>query len=646
MRRRTRTLITALVTTAAVLLTAPAPGSGAPPERGSDHPRGSYTVRGLAGRDDLSRLTAAGAAIDYVEHGTVYVTATDRTAAALRAQGLEVTAQAGAGTLVTYPRVDAGYTTYPELLAAVDAIVAAHPGIAKRVSIGRSAENRDLVALKISDNVATDEAEPELLFTANQHAREHLTVEQALYLAKQLTDGYAADPRVTAVVDSREIWIVPMVNPDGVTWDFGASNGRYRNWRLNRQPNADGSVGTDLNRNWGYQWACCPTGSTDIPGDETYHGTAAFSAPETAAIRDFVTSRVVGGKQQIKAHLDIHTYSELVIFPASYSQSPLVPGMAADDRAMFQGLARGMADRNGYVPGQSSIMYIADGEITDWMWFTQHIASFTFEMYPGTPNPGFYPPASVIPAETARNRDALLFLIESADCPYRVSGKETTYCTAADDLSVSTATSGGPVARGAAATVAVTTAVTAGSAQPVTFSVLGLPPGATASFSPATVTAGGSTTLTVTAGASSPQGLFPLTILGNGTQISRSAAYALTVQGSPDCTGTNDTDTAIPDPGTINSVITVTGCAGKANAHSRVEVHIRHDYVGDLTVSLVRPDGVLVPLHRRGGDGYPNIDTPYVVDLSAVNAAGTWRLRVNDAGGSGTGLLDSWTLTL
>ena len=101
-----------------------------------------------------------------------------------------------------------------------------------------------------------DEAEPEVLFTANQHAREHLTVEMALYLLQELTSDYATDPRIKAAVDGRELWIVFSVNPDGAEYDV--ATGSYRMWRKNRQPTpGSSSIGTDTNRNFGFRWGCC-----------------------------------------------------------------------------------------------------------------------------------------------------------------------------------------------------------------------------------------------------------------------------------------------------------------------------------------------------------------------------------------------------
>src|SRR5258705_6152105 len=164
--------------------------------------------------------------------------------------------------------------------------------------------------VKISDNVATDENEPEVLFDAHQHAREHLTVEMALYIMHLLVDNYGTDSRITNLVNGREFWIVPDMNPDGGEYDI--ATGAYRSWRKNRQPNTGSSnVGTDLNRNWSYQWGCCG-GSSGSTGSETYRGPSAFSAPETQRLRDFVLSRRIGGGQQIQNQHHLHTYSEPV----------------------------------------------------------------------------------------------------------------------------------------------------------------------------------------------------------------------------------------------------------------------------------------------------------------------------------------------
>ncbi|GAA1845092.1 M14 family zinc carboxypeptidase [Asanoa iriomotensis] len=431
-----RRVLTALVSTAVVgLLVAsanpvaaqkPAPGAGAASVSAE------YRVLGPKTIADRNAVARTGASIDYVEHGVLNVTANATEAAAIARLGFKLekvtppAASDGPSTLA-FPPADSAYHDYAELTAVVNQVVADHPTIARKLSIGSSYEGRDLMLIKISDNVNLDEAEPEILFNAQQHAREHLTVEMAIYLLNLFTDNYGTDSRITNIVNSREIWIVPTVNPDGSEYDI--ATGSYRSWRKNRQPNSGSSnVGTDLNRNWSYQWGCCG-GSSGTTSSETYRGPSAFSAPETSRLRDFVNSRVVGGQQQIKANIDFHTYSQLVLWPFGYTTANTTTGMTADQYNTFATLGQQMAATNSYTPEQSSDLYIADGTSIDWMWATHNIWAYTFEMYPGSASGGgFYPPDEVIPAQTSRNREAVLMLSEAADCPYRVIGKEAQYC--------------------------------------------------------------------------------------------------------------------------------------------------------------------------------------------------------------------------
>ena len=194
------------------------------------------------------------------------------------------------------------------MVAEIMAAEATYPGIVDVFSIGKSYGNRDIWAAKISDNVAVDEPEAEILFDALHHAREHMTVEQALYLLRLLSSRYGNDTQVRSLVNDREVYIIFAVNPDGFVYDLtGNPDSPYRAWRKNRQPNAGTTaIGTDLNRNYSYRWACCG-GSSGSPSSITYRGPSAFSAPETRAVRDFVNSRVVGGRQQIKTHVTLHT---------------------------------------------------------------------------------------------------------------------------------------------------------------------------------------------------------------------------------------------------------------------------------------------------------------------------------------------------
>ncbi|ROO86199.1 zinc carboxypeptidase [Actinocorallia herbida] len=399
-----------------------------------------YKVQGPSTADERTRIARTGAAIDGVLADHVVVTATTSEIAAIKRLGYTVTALPGPGpdaggpspsgsvTTFDFPTADASYHNYAEMTAEINALVAAHPSIVQKLSVGTSYEGRDIILLKISDNVATDESEPEVMFTHHQHAREHLTVEMALYTLHQLLDNYGTDSRITTLVDSREIWLLPDLNPDGGEYDI--ATGAYRSWRKNRQPNTGSSnVGTDLNRNWAYLWGCCG-GSSGTTSSETYRGPSAESAPEVKKVADFVRSRRVGGVQQLKAAIDFHTYSQLVLWPYGYTTADLGTGLTQDDRDAHAALGQNMAATNGYTPEQASDLYITDGTINDWLWGSEKVFNYTFEMYPGPSGTGggFYPPDEQIVPQTSINKEAVLRLLEYADCPYRVIGKEAQYC--------------------------------------------------------------------------------------------------------------------------------------------------------------------------------------------------------------------------
>ncbi len=141
-----------------------------------------------------------------------------------------------------------------------------------------------------------------------------------------------------------------MVNPDGLAYDLGGSpiapGARTASRRLGQlAPTAD--IGTDLNRNYGYRFGCCGASSGD-PASPYYRGPRAWSAPETRAMRDFVLSRVVDGRQRIRTHITFHTAGEMVLWPYSYTRADRPPDMRAIDLRAFRAMGRAMAATNGY----------------------------------------------------------------------------------------------------------------------------------------------------------------------------------------------------------------------------------------------------------------------------------------------------------
>ncbi|HET7676732.1 MAG TPA: M14 family metallopeptidase [Candidatus Limnocylindrales bacterium] len=338
---------------------------------------------------------------------------------------------ASAARAADFPPGDTGYHTYAEMTAEVKAVAEAHPGIVTRFSIGKSYQGRDLWAVKVSDNPTVDENEPEVLFDGLHHAREHMTLEMTLAILHWLVDGYGSDAQVTTLVNQREIWIVFAVNPDGAEYDI--SGGKYRLWRKNRQPTpVEPYIGTDLNRNYDYRWGL-NSGSSTNPANLMYRGPRPFSAPETRAMRDFVNSRVVGGRQQIRAAITFHTSGRLVMWPYGYTYTNVPSDMTASDHQVFVKMGRAMAYRNGYTPQQASDLYLTSGTTRDWEYGRHRIFAFTFEL-----TVGWYPSDEAIGPETRRNRSAVLWLVSTAACPYRVIGQATKYCGPFfDDLEIS-----------------------------------------------------------------------------------------------------------------------------------------------------------------------------------------------------------------
>jgi len=338
-------------------------------------------------------------------------------------------APAGVSAAVAdFPAGLRGYHTYAEMVADIEAVAAAHPDIVSLRSIGKSYQGRSLWVAKVSDNVTVDEAEPEVLYDGLHHADEHMSLEMTLSILHWLADGYGHDARVTKIVNTREIWILFAINPDGAEYDI--AGGRLHAWRKNRQPNAgSGAVGTDLNRNYGYRWGCCGLVSR-LPSSPYFRGAAAFSAPETAAYRAFVASRVVGGRQQIRVAITFHESGRLVMWPYGYTKTNVPRDMTAQDQAALAIIGRHMAASNGYRPEQASDLYVDSGTSRDWLYGTYRIFAYTIEL--GT---GLYRPDTVIAPETGRNRDAVLYAAERASCPLGVLGAavRAARCGALDD---------------------------------------------------------------------------------------------------------------------------------------------------------------------------------------------------------------------
>ncbi len=348
-------------------------------------------------------------------------------AAAIFSLGLLAGSATGASA-TEFPKGWEGYHSYTELTAEITAVADAHPDIVQLFSIGKSYKGRELWMVKVSDNVTVDEPEPEVMFDGTHHSDEHMGVEMTLHIFHWLVDGYGTVPRITDIVNSREIYILFLANPDGAEYDI--SGGKYHFWRKNRQPTPGSTaIGTDLNRNYGYKWGLGGRTSAN-PRAITYHGPRAFSAPETRAVRDFLASRVVDGRQQIRMAISFHELGRLVMWPYGYTLKNVPADMTVQDHSALARIGRHMAATNGYKPEQASDLYITRGTTKDYMYGVYRIFAYTFEL-----SVKDYPDDSKIAGETGRNKEAVLYLMERAGCPYSVLGAAvvTARCGAFDD---------------------------------------------------------------------------------------------------------------------------------------------------------------------------------------------------------------------
>jgi carboxypeptidase T len=293
--------------------------------------------------------------------------------------------------LATFATADAiaAYHSAETLESDLHQLAESQPEIAELHEIGRSLENRPILALRIGERRGS---EHKLLFMGCHHAREWISVEVAYLLAEHLVIGANQAP-VRDWLQRGEIWVAPMVNPDGHEY----SRTQNRLWRKNRRQNPDGSIGVDPNRNYGYMWGTLDVNtSSHVPRDETYVGPRAFSEPETQAVRNVVARELFRGV------ITYHSFSQLILYPWGYTNEPAPDAFAGLKMAeVAKRMAQLIQGVHGtvYTPEQSSQLYPTAGDTTDWTYGEYGIPSFTIELRPDSIAHGGFllPPAQIQP---------------------------------------------------------------------------------------------------------------------------------------------------------------------------------------------------------------------------------------------------------
>jgi hypothetical protein len=296
------------------------------------------------------------------------------------------------------------FHTYSETIQAIDDLHANFPSITTdKIQIGTTWEGRAIWAMKISDNPNVEESEePEVLFDSVHHAREIMTVEVILAYMTYLCEGYGTDPEATELVDTRQIWFVPIVNPDGFVYNETTNPNGGGLWRKNRRNDLGACVGVDLNRNYPFEWG--GAGASPDPCEETYRGPSAGSELETQAMIAFIN------QHEFVTHNSYHSVAASVIYPWGYTTT-----LSPDD-ATFAEIADEIAAESGYDNGTvwEILGYLASGGMFDWMYgettTKPRAISFTTEVG----GSGFWPQESERDGLVAENHYSNIFLTRAA----------------------------------------------------------------------------------------------------------------------------------------------------------------------------------------------------------------------------------------
>jgi len=270
------------------------------------------------------------------------------------------------------------YRRFEAIDGYLDRLDAVQPDLTQIEPLGTSVEGRPIRALRIS-NAALDA--PAYVINGGQHAREWISVATTTCIADRLVRGYGSNAEITALLDEMQVYVVPVVNPDGYeyTWD------RDRYWRKNRRD----EHGVDLNRN--FPVAFGRKGSSDQPASPIYRGTHPFSEPESQALRGLLR------RVPVSLHIDYHSFSQLVLHPWSHTAEP------AADRGRLAALADAMASAIYATHGKrykvidGAKLYPASGTLMDWVYGEREAASFVVELRPARGDGFVLPPEQIVP---------------------------------------------------------------------------------------------------------------------------------------------------------------------------------------------------------------------------------------------------------
>jgi len=306
-----------------------------------------------------------------------------------------------------YPSVDQLYEWYEYLEEEFSELVDKH-------HYGESYEGRDLWALEItSDEDTVVDEKPAVLIDATLHAREWSTAPVATYLVWRLLDEYESNETINWLVNNREIFVLPMTNPDGYVFDGDGVLEEKRYWRKNRNDSTPtDSVGVDLNRNWDHLWE----EAEDDPAMETYRGEAPFSEPETKYLKEFIL------ENDIDSYQNLHSHFGTLLIPSSNRTDPTPHDDwyrgTADHMTSFTSMLGDEEEQYSYGQSHEEIGYGVGGGAMEWVYHETGAQALTYEIYTGEWvdfSRGFYPEEDKIMEINQDVDDSLIYQARVAD---------------------------------------------------------------------------------------------------------------------------------------------------------------------------------------------------------------------------------------
>jgi carboxypeptidase T len=333
----------------------------------------------------------------------------------------------------------AGYHSYATLMADLSKLAAKHARVARFVSLSeidpnlKTHEGRDIFGLRIGTNPAAfgrRPGRPSVVIVGCHHAREWVSIEVPYLLAEYILEPASLEKdrreqnrkeqdRMSKLIKACDIWILPLLNPDGLEFSNSAEENRL--WRKNRRRNLDGTYGVDLNRNYGYEWSA-KQGTTDDTSDDTYRGPEGFSEPETQGIEKLFKHIEKSTNRGVCGSISYHNFNDLIMYPWDYTKKKIED---EHRRKKFEALGKIIetavndattAKLNKYTLEQGAELYTASGTMNDWAYRTYGTYSFTIELSPYAKfdfERGFRLPYADVRGVFEQNREGAIAFMES-----------------------------------------------------------------------------------------------------------------------------------------------------------------------------------------------------------------------------------------